>query len=381
MAQSDSLQFANGPIYLNGDLRDGRAVRVTGGRIDWTGGAEGAPSADRIVDLAGDRLVPGFIDLQVNGGGGVLFNDVPDTEGLATIGAAHLRFGTTSWLPTVITDDAGRMDAAKTAVADAMAAGMPGVVGIHWEGPWINPAKAGVHDPAHMRPLTKAAEDYVLAPPARTLMTIAPEIAERDEIAGLAGAGAILFAGHSEADFDQAMAGFDAGITGATHLFNAMSGPSSRAPGLVGAALDRAHAWASIIADGHHVHPANLRLAARMKPGRLILVTDAMPPVGDAGAQDFSLYGKAVRVRAGVCRDAEGRLAGSALDMASAVRFMAQEAGVGWPAAIAMATEHPAQALGLAGDIGSIDIGRRADLVRLGPDGTVRGVWRGGLPA
>lgn len=341
------------------------------------------------VDLDGGVLSAGFIDLQVNGGGGVLFNDTPTPAGLRAIAAAHRRFGTTALLPTVITDSPAVRRAAAEAVSAAVAAGEPGILGIHFEGPCIAPARRGVHD-ARFIPESPPATDgeeadlFTSLRPLPVLVTLAPERVTAGFIRRLADAGVRVAAGHSAATWDQAMAGLAAGITGFTHLFNAMSPLDHREPGMVGVALDSRESWCGIILDGHHVHDAAARLAWRAKPaGRLFLVTDAMPPVGtppvgtDGG--DFTLYGTAVRVEDGRCVSADGRLAGSALDMATAVRNTVRRIGVPLDEALRMAAAYPADFMGLSHERGRIRPGLAADLVLLDHNLTVRDTWIAGL--
>lgn len=343
------------------------------------------PAGARIFDLAGGWLLPGYIDLQVNGGGGVLFNNDPTPDGLAQIIAAHRRLGTAGLLATVITDDVEIRRAAAAAAAAQLAAGLPGLLGVHFEGPFLNPAKAGVHDPRHMRRPTAAAladlmDDAapVLAAGGTILLTLAPELFDPADLRRLADSGVKLAAGHSAATYDEAMRGFAAGIAGVTHLFNAMTGLESRAPGLVGAALDNPDVWCGVIADEIHVHPAALRLAARLKgPDRLALVSDAMATVGPPAnaPRSFQLYGQTIEARDGRLVDDRGRLAGADLCLADAVRNMAPH--VGAAAAARMAAAAPAAALGLTPATG-IAVGMTADLTWLDGDLRPRGVWSAG---
>lgn len=341
------------------------------------------------IDLHGDFLLPGLIDLQVNGGGGVLFNNDPTPQGLERIVRAHRRAGTAGLLATVITDAPEVRQAAAEAVCAHLHAGLPGLLGIHFEGPFINPAKAGVHDPRHISTPSAAAlreiadlARRVQAAGGAVLLTLAPELFEPADIAALAGQGIVPVAGHSSATYEQAMAGFDAGVRGVTHLFNAMSGAESRAPGLAGAALDHPDVWCGIIADGFHVHPAMLRLAARLKgPGKLALVSDAMVGVGGASAGEeasFALYGRTVRRIGGRLIDADGRLAGADLSLAVALRNMVRRFGVSLSDAAAMASAAPLAALGLQDRRGGFQPGMIADFTWLDAALTPRGVWSAG---
>jgi N-acetylglucosamine-6-phosphate deacetylase len=336
------------------------------------------------IDLDGGFLLPGLIDLQVNGGGGALFNNDPTPQGLGLIVQAHRRLGTAGLLATVITDSPEVRRAAAAAVRGQLQAGLPGLLGIHFEGPFINPAKAGVHDPRHIRAPSAAALTEIVdlarmvqAAGGVVLLTLAPELFEPADIAAMAGQGIVLAAGHSLASYEQAMAGFEAGVRGVTHLFNAMSGPESRAPGLVGAALDHPDVWCGIIADGFHVHPAMLRLAARLKgPEKLVLVSDAMACAG--GEISFELYGQTIRSDGGRLVDADGRLAGADLCLAAALRNMVGRFGVSFSDAATMASAAPLTALGLQDRRGGFQSGMIADFTWLDAELTPRGVWSAG---
>jgi N-acetylglucosamine-6-phosphate deacetylase len=367
--------FVGGRVVTPEATLDGAAIAVTGDRI-----AAIAPADPRAaIDLDGGWLLPGFVDTQVNGGGGVLFNTDLSVDGIAAIAAAHRRYGTTALLPTLISDTLETVAAALDTVEAAIVAGVPGVVGVHVEGPFLNPARRGIHDPAMFRRIDPATIALLTAPRrGRVMLTLAPELCAPADIAALVAAGVRVSAGHTDATYEQAMAAFAAGISGVTHLYNAMSPLGHRAPGMVGAALDWGEAWCGLIADGTHVHPAALRLATRALPaGKAMLVTDAMPSVG-ARTKDFSLYGQPIHVEDGVCRGADGTLAGSDLDMAQAVANMVRDVGAAPEAAAAMAATNPAAFLGLSHERGAIAPGLRADWVWLDADWRVRGVWIGG---
>lgn len=372
------LVFHNGHVLTDRGFQPDTCVVVEDGHIVAVLHGAAPAGADRI-DLDGGWLVPGFIDVQVNGGGGVLFNNDPSVEGIATIGRAHRRYGTTGFLPTLISDDDATLRCAIAATREAIAAGVPGVLGIHLEGPYLSPARPGTHDARRFRVPTD--DDIAMATALGsgiTLVTLAPERVPADAIRALVARGAIVSAGHTDATYEQARAGLDAGITGFTHLYNAMTPLQGRAPGAVGAALDDDASWCGIIVDGVHVHPASLRVALAAKPrGKVFLVTDAMPPVG-ADRPDFTLYGEPLAVVDGVLRKAAGALAGSVLDMASAVRNCVQWLGLPLDEACRMAAQYPAAFLGLGGSHGRIAPGYRADLVWLGADVTVRGTWIAG---
>ncbi len=383
-ADADRQILTGATIHAaDGTLTD-HALVIEGGRIADLVPARAAPRAGAVVDLAGGHLAPGFIDLQVNGGGGVLFNEAPSVETIARIGAAHRAFGTTGFLPTYITGPRKGQACAIAAVEEALAAKVPGVLGIHLEGPHINPAKRGVHDAAAIRPLDD--EDlalYTARRAGRTLITLAPECVAPEALAALVRAGVRLSAGHTNGDFAALVAALEAGVAGFTHLYNAMSPFAARAPGAVGAALASDDAWCGVIADGHHMDWASVRIACRAKPpGKLFLVTDAMAPVGASPAMTrFALGGATVHAADGRLTDGDGRLAGSLLDMATAVRNCVAHAGVPLDEALRMAAAYPADFLGCTGSLGRIAPGLGASLVWLDAVLRVRATWIDGMRA
>lgn len=310
-------------------------------------------------------LAPGFIDVQVNGGGDVLFNEVPTREGVAAIVAAHRRFGTTALLPTLTTDTAATMRAARGAV-EAAIADEPGVLGIHFEGPFLSPERPGVHDVRLIRSPGPNDLDFLTRPsPAVTVLTLAPERTPPGFIAALTKAGVRVCLGHSAATYEQTRAALAEGLAGFTHLFNAMPPMLARAPGPVAAALEATDARYGLIVDGVHVAPAMLQLALR-SAGSAMLVTDAMPPVGGNGSS-FRLYGDEIAVNDGRCLRRDGALAGSVLDMASAVRNCVRLLGIPLTEALCLASAEPADFLGLGDKLGRLKPGFRADLVAFDP--------------
>jgi len=358
-------------------LRDGTAVAIEDGFIREIGPLD-SPS-DARMELEGGYLVPGFIDTQVNGGGGVLFNDEPTVETIEAIAQAHRRHGTTGLLPTFISDDLDSMRRAIKAVDAAIAAGVPGILGIHVEGPFISAERRGIHADRFVRTPTEAELD-LLARPSRgvKLVTLAPEAVPAGTIARLRAAGVLVAAGHSTADYATTRRALDEGLDGFTHLFNAMTPFGSREPGMVGAALEDRNSRFGIIVDGHHVHPASLRvaLAARGLDGAM-LVTDAMPPAGTAMAR-FELQGRTITVADGALRGDDGTLAGSALTMDSALRNAIEMLGLSLVDASRMASANPAAFLRMDGRRGTIAPGMVADLVHLDEALRVRRVWIAG---
>lgn len=372
------MRFAltNGLVLTDAGFVEGRAVLVENGRISALPAADAVPGDVVRHDLEGAMLVPGFIDTQVNGGGGVLFNDAPDVETIRAIGAAHAAYGTTGFLPTLISDDLKVIEAGIAAVDAAIRAGVPGVLGIHVEGPFINADRRGIHDAARIRPL----DDAGLAALAglrtgRTVVTIAPEMTTPDTVRRMVASGLIVSAGHSNGSYAEISAAIDAGLTGFTHLFNAMSQLGNREPGAVGAALASEAVWCGLIVDGIHVSPVTMRLALRCKPAdRFMLVTDAMPTTGSARS-DFLLQGRRIFARDGRLVDAEGTLAGSDLTMIDAVRNAVSMLGLGMETAFAMASAAPAAFLGLGASHGRIAPGHAASLLCIGDDFEIRRSW------
>jgi N-acetylglucosamine-6-phosphate deacetylase len=361
-------------IFDGSRFLDGHAVVLEGGRI-----AALVPERDLPADLSRERveglLAPGFVDVQVNGGGGVLFNDVRTPDGIRTIAAAHRRFGTTGLLPTFITDTRARMGEAVAAMREALRAGIPGVLGIHCEGPFINPERKGVHDPAHMRPIEEEDLRILTALGAgRTLVTLAPEQVPMSAIRHLAAAGILVCAGHTKASAAVLGEAFRNGLTGFTHLFNAMPPMAGREPGPVGAALADRDSYCGLIVDGHHVDAVSIRVAIQARgAGRIMLVSDAMPSVGTELAT-FALMGRTVTRANGRLTTADGTLAGCDLDMASAVRNTVA-LGIPLGDALRMASLTPAAFLRLDRELGRIAPGYRASLVLLDGGLRVHGTW------
>jgi len=374
-----SALIIRGARLFDGEAwHDNAEIAVANGRFV---AATDAPSGAEVVDADGLVVVPGFIDLQVNGGGGVNFNDAPSVETIARICTAHARFGTTALLPTLITDRREARTEAIAAGKAARAAGVPGFLGLHLEGPHLSAAKRGVHAAAYVRPM----EDQdlrelvgALAGAGPTMLTVAPESTPIESVRRLAAAGGVVSLGHSDCDYDTALAYIAAGASTATHLFNAMSPLGHRAPGMVGAVLDSGIS-AGLIADGLHVHPAAARVALRAKrgPGRLFLVTDAMLTIG-TDLPDFELNGRTIFRRDGRLSLADGTLAGADIDMLSSVRYAAEHFEIGLDEAIRMATVYPAEAMRIGEKKGRIAPGFDADFLLLTPDFDLNATWIGG---
>ncbi len=324
-------------------------------------------------------LVPGFIDLQVNGGGGVLFNTAATLPTLTTMAQAHARFGTTAMLPTVITDSLVVMQQAADTVAKALAAKLPGIIGVHFEGPHLAEPKKGVHPAKYIRELSAAElAIYSRNDIGIKLVTVAPENVSPTQIRQLVGLNVIVCLGHSNADAATVQAALAAGATGFTHLYNAMSPLTSREPGMVGVALADAGSWCGVIFDGHHMHPLAAKVALAAKPaGKILLVTDAMSPVGTADTEFAFFSGKVLRDGSKLTDEA-GRLAGSVLDMASAVRYAIEDLSVAPDEALRMASLYPAEALGCALRRGRLNCGFQADMVLLNQHYQVQQNWIAG---
>ena len=322
----------------------------------------------------GTILAPGFVDLQVNGGGGVLLNDAPTADVMAAIARAHRRFGTTGCLPTFITDDIARTKAAIAAAKQA--AGTDTIIGLHLEGPFLSPKRAGIHPPDKIATATMADLDWLteLGEIGQSLVTLAPECVPQGFVAKLCEAGIRVCAGHSEASAEQMARARDEGLCGVTHLHNAMPPMQNRQPGIVGFAMTEPSFTAGLIVDGIHVDPAVVRLTFLAMRDRVALVTDAMPTVG-AEEKEFQLQGRRIALRDGRLTDDAGTLAGAHLDMASAVRIAVRQIGIAEDDALRAASRTPATFLGLSDERGQLRPGTRADLVALDAEYQVLATW------
>jgi N-acetylglucosamine-6-phosphate deacetylase len=358
-------------------IDDGALVVEDGAIVALTSFAQ-RPLDAQSHDLGGGVLAPGLIDWQVNGGGGVLFNAEPTVEAIAAIVAAHRSDGTTSLLPTLITDAPKKLEAALAAAAEAQKS-VPGALGIHVEGPFIDLRRKGAHPIAFIRTMTRQDADRLIAAKAGIMVvTVAPAAVSNDLIALLAQSGIIVSIGHSEATAEEAQAAFKAGASAVTHLYNAMSQLGHRQPGLVGAALADPAILCGFIADGHHVHAAAARAAFNAKGADgMALISDAMPPAA-GGPKTFDLEGgRVTQVGTKLTLD-DGTLAGAAITLMDAVRYMTGTLDVDLADALKMATLTPARLLRIDDRIGRLKPGFRADLVHIGDDLGVRGTWVGG---
>jgi N-acetylglucosamine-6-phosphate deacetylase len=375
-----SFVFQNGRMALGDTLVEGQTLLVSGGRIEAIGPDLAIPAGYHRIDLGGAILAPGFVDIQVNGGGGALFNDAPSLETIATIARAHAKFGTTALLPTLISDDLDKIAQAIEAVDAAIEAGVPGILGIHLEGPFLNTSRKGVHDASKFKVLDQASIELLTGlKQGKTLITLAPETAPTGAIGELVRRGAVVLAGHTEASYEQIIAAEAEGLRGFTHIFNAMSQLVSRAPGVVGAALSSPTSFSGLIADGVHVHAANMALVARLLgPERAVLVSDAMPTLGSN--QDwFELKGEKIFARGLTCYTPDGVLAGSNLSLHDAIGVMMRQVGIGLTDALQMASHTPARAIGLEDQVGRLAVGARADFVQLDGDANLIHVWQDGV--
>lgn len=363
-------------IFDGTDWHDDAALRLADGRVQQILPAAKAQGAETLPGW----IVPGLIDLQVNGGGGVLLNNDPSVAGIATICAAHARFGTTAVMATLITDSPSVTDDAIAAAVQAQ--DVPGFLGLHLEGPHLALSRQGTHDPALIRPM-QASDLQVLTRAATSLphliCTIAPESVTPAQVAALADAGITVSLGHTDCDHVTACLYAQAGARMVTHLFNAMSQLKHRAPGLVGAALDHGGLWAGLIADGFHVDDTALRIALRAKagPAGMFLVSDAMSTIG-TDLDGLILNDRQIFRSGGRLTLADGTLAGADIALIDALRHVHLTLGMPLDQALWLASGAPATAMGIT-DRGHLRPGARADFICLTPDITAAGTWIDGI--
>lgn len=368
-------------IFDGASWHDDSALLVVGGKVTAIAAVSALPDNAERVKLDGGMLLPGFIDLQVNGGGGVMLNDEPTVEGLSRICAAHARFGTTALLPTLITDTPEITRATVEAGKQARREGVAGFLGLHLEGPHLSVARKGAHDPSLIRAMEEADLDLLLSSAEDLdvlLTTIAPENVTEAQVAKLADAGIVVSLGHTEANYEIAGRYEKAGVRMVTHLFNAMSPLGHREPGLVGAALESTALHCGLIADGIHVVAPSMAVALRAKQGqgRIFIVTDAMSPIG-TDVTSFTLNGREILRKDGRLTLADGTLAGADIDMLSSVRFVHEKLGLSFEEAVRMASVYPAQAVGIAHK-GALQSGMDADFVVLNSDLSMNATYIGG---
>ncbi|EHD2239461.1 TPA: N-acetylglucosamine-6-phosphate deacetylase [Vibrio vulnificus] len=364
--------LTNCKIYTGSDVLSEHALIIENDLITSIVPAADLPSGIEVKDLAGANVSPGFIDLQLNGCGGVMLNDEITAETMKIMHEANLKSGCTSFLPTLITSSDADMRAAITAAREYHAKYKNQSLGLHLEGPYLNVMKKGIHSVDYIRPSDTSMVDFICEnADVVAKVTLAPELNDPEHIEKLRNAGIVVSIGHTNATYAEARKGFEAGITFATHLFNAMTPMVGREPGVVGAIYDTPDVYAGIIADGFHVDYANIRIAHKIKGEKLVLVTDATAPAG-ANMDYFIFVGKKVYYRDGKCVDENGTLGGSALTMIEAVENTVEHVGIALDEALRMATLYPAKAIGVDGYLGRIKKGYIANLTIFDRDFNVK---------
>lgn len=379
---SDKTAYIGANIFDGQQMHINCALLINGDKIDGILSVEALNDDYARVELSGGLLTPGFIDLQVNGGGGVLLNQDPSIKGIQTICKAHLQFGTTSLLPTLITDRPDVTKQAIDAAIEAESANVPGFLGLHLEGPHLSMQKKGAHSPDLIRHVTD--QDIEILCDAKKslsklLITIAPESVNNDQISQLVSCGIHLSLGHSAATSQQAKEAFAAGVSSVTHLYNAMSALTHREPGIVGAALNADDIFCGLIADGFHVNADAINIALKMKTGcgKLMLVTDAMSTIG-TDQTEFELNGRLVKREGGRLTLSDGTLAGADLDMISAVKFMTEHTNCDKLEALRMASCYPAKYLGAEANLGYLTKDASANFLHLNQEMDIVSIWQNG---
>ncbi|KMV36101.1 N-acetylglucosamine-6-phosphate deacetylase [Franconibacter pulveris] len=357
--------LTHGRIFTGHEILDDHAVIIANGLIERVCPQAELPAGIEQRDAGGAIIAPGFIDVQLNGCGGVQFNDTAEAvsvETLEIMQKANEKSGCTSYLPTLITASDDLMKQGVRVMRDYLAKNKNQALGLHLEGPWLNIVKKGTHNPAYVRKPDQALVDFLCEnADVITKLTLAPEMVEPEVIRQLVAAGIVVSAGHSNATLKEAKAGFRAGISFATHLFNAMPYITGREPGLTGAIFDEPDLYCGIIVDGLHVDFANVRTAKKVKGDKLCLVTDATAPAG-ANIDEFIFAGKTIYFRNGLCVDESGTLSGSALTMIEGVRNLVEHVNIALDEALRMATLYPARAMGVDKTLGTIEAGKVANL-------------------
>ncbi|WGV15131.1 N-acetylglucosamine-6-phosphate deacetylase [Fuscovulum ytuae] len=367
------VSFTGAQVFDGAQFREGALV-VEDGRVIGIGAPDG-----QVVDLQGGVLAPGFLDLQVNGSGGVAIDNSTDLALLETVCDVQARLGATGCLPTLITDTFDATARVVQAGIAATKAQVPGFLGLHLEGPHLDPRRKGAHDAGLIRPMAGRDLDLILEAASELpalMVTVAPESVSLEQIRAMAAAGVVVSLGHTDCSAEVARAAMAAGARCATHLFNAMSQLGNREPGMVGAVLGSG-GFAGLIADGVHVDPLTLRVALAAKREGIFLVSDCMALAG-TDRSEFFLGGRRILRKQGRLTLEDGTLAGADLTLPRAVRVLVEEVGISAERALAMASSLPAAVIG-RGDLGHLRPGARADLVYLGADWGLRGVWRGGV--
>lgn len=371
-------------IFTGDKFLDNHALQIVDEEIAAVIPISELDSSSSTIKLDGGIIAPGFIDLQVNGGGGAFFTNSPNPKTIHTMVDAHRKTGTTSMLPTLISDTPEVHQAGVKAVSDAIHAGNKSVLGVHIEGPFFDLSRRGAHKESFIRQMQQRDIDWLVdavsqhKPDCKLMMTLAPEQVAPSQIKRLSEAGVLVCAGHTNAQYEQVVTALENGLSGFTHLFNAMSPLTSREPGVVGAALNDSKTWCGIIVDTHHVHAAAIRIACAAKPkGKIYLVTDAMSTVGSP-EKSFEIYGETIVEKNGCLVNAEGRLAGSAIGMIDAVRLTTNWVGLDLQESLRMASLYPAEFMQVDHYLGKIQPGYRADLVHFTDNFSVTHTWVAG---
>ena len=365
-------------LFSGKEFFDNRALLIDGENIIDIINEHDVPKNFEIQKLNGGILSPGFIDLQVNGGGGKLFNNSPDKESLNTIIEAHQHFGTTSIMPTVISDSLNVLKKCTTTISEEIE-NNKSLLGVHIEGPFFNVKYRGVHQKQYINTINsdylnlfESLKDFPV------MLTLAPECISNKQLKHLKSLGFKILAGHTDASYDQLEEAIKYGLDGFTHLFNAMGQISAREPGVVGSALTFDNAAVSIIVDLHHVHPSLIQMAYKQKPqGKLFFVSDSMATIHH-GEPSFELYDEIVSESKGRIINSEGKLAGSSITQIDAIKNAYQSCNIPLDEALAMASRYPAEYLGVANYLGSLKSGYRADLTHFDLDFQVQNVWVAG---
>lgn len=380
MSISTLTAFSDATVFTGEAFVESCSVIVQNGKVLDIVTGDKTPDKAEKRSFAGRIFAPGFIDCQVNGGGGVMFNETPSLDAITAMAKAHRKYGTTRILPTCISDSLQVMRTCLSASREARKMD-PSILGIHFEGPHISKEKRGCHVAGNIRPVSSEEMGlYAPVPDEIMLITVAPEHVSAEDIKLMKLRGAIVSLGHSMASSEQSSAGLAAGATGFTHLFNAMAGLSARSPGIAGCALDSQNSWCGIIIDGHHASDEMVRLAYRSKPkGKLFLVSDAMPPSGCDIKQPFALNGEEIKVKDGRCINRDGQLSGSSITISDAVRYCINKIGIEPMEALRMASTYPAAFLGLDKKLGRLLPGYEADIVVLDAEYKPEAAFVGGV--